>query len=121
MLYRFSPGNTAAERRMDLSCGLAQKEAAQLDGILCALIAVAADTGVHDPVGAGLVDEMLHNLGGQYNLLRNFDRLVHGQYTVRRKIEQLVAAKEPAVKDVSQYRYLGRPCCKKPAGKSSSH
>jgi hypothetical protein len=76
MRQGFLAGYQAAKRRVDLEHSFSQEDAAKVVRIVLAVISLAADAKVHDPVIAGLLDEVVDQGRGQDHTARLLDLLL---------------------------------------------
>ncbi len=89
---------------VDAHRGLAEKEAAQFDGIILAVGCVTAQAVIDDPMVAGLLDEMLDHLRGQDHFLRPVNLFVDLDDSVHGQVENVIAIEEHAVDETADDR-----------------
>ena len=109
VLQRFRFRYAASKPGIDAHGRLAEKETAQINGIILARHGIAADAKVHDPVIVGFLDEMLHHLRRQNHLVGPIERLVYGNHLILRQIDEIVPLEEQAISDSADDGYLRQP------------
>jgi len=99
----------APEPGIDTQDRFSQEETPVLNWIVFTMAAVPADTEVHDPMVAGLIDERFHHLRRQDQGTGVLDRLVDLDGVIFGKIEHFIPFEKHAIDSVPHHRQPGRP------------
>jgi hypothetical protein len=109
MFQGFFLGHQAAHFGVDIQYRFSQKEAAQFLGIIRAPIPLSANTEIHDPVVAGLIDEVLHQLGGDDGAFRGIDGGIDLNSLVFWKYIHLITTEDKMINQVPDQGQSGHP------------
>jgi hypothetical protein len=102
----FLSAHRTTESRIDAKRGLAEEKTSQVPRVGLAVLALAADAEIHDPVMRGLVDEVLHHSRGEHDAGRGLGCLVDGNHPVARQLHDVVALKKPLFQQRADDRRL---------------
>jgi hypothetical protein len=93
VLKGFIPCYLTSEPGVDSQRGISKKKAAVIYWVILAPGGLAADTGVHDPMDIGALDEMFHHLRWQNNFIWHLYLLVDEDCLILRQVKQVIVFK----------------------------